>query len=393
MKRPSTVFLASINITQPLGSISRRSGLTLSEVLISMLIMSVGVVCLATLFPISVLRTAQATQLTHAVFLRNNAEAAVESNLGLLNNSQISTPLAVVDPLGSQIIATPQLGGAGGVNRTSGGVVNTLQAQQLASLPDTWSLVLEDKVTDATVPYQITIGTAPAGIAPASGNFRLVMFDVTGKLVVLRPLNSVTGPILGWTSSKLPTGFVPARVRVEVQDIRYSYMLTVRKRGIPTVLNDTSWSADIDVVVFFNRFFKAASATPEPGDETMFQLTFPVNGGFDGKPGVGGVNDDGDVDGMGNPIIDETDGTENGWPGSDDNRTIIVSGSPFLKKGSYMLETSMLKWYRIVDFNRKTGAVLLDQDIRFSPNTNVYNGIFMKGIVDVFPLGTRTGQQ
>ena len=61
------------------GSVSPPGGVTLSEVLVSMLIMSVGVVSLATLFPISVLRTAQATQLTHSVFLRNNAEAAVES--------------------------------------------------------------------------------------------------------------------------------------------------------------------------------------------------------------------------------------------------------------------------------------------------------------------------
>ena len=69
-----------------------RTGTTLSEVLVSMLIMSIGVVSLAALFPISVLRTAQATQLTHSVFLRNNAEAAVESNMGLLSNAQLAVP-------------------------------------------------------------------------------------------------------------------------------------------------------------------------------------------------------------------------------------------------------------------------------------------------------------
>ena len=56
-----------------------RPGTTLSEVLISLLIMSIGVVSLATLFPISVLRSVQATQLTNATNLRYNVEAMVNS--------------------------------------------------------------------------------------------------------------------------------------------------------------------------------------------------------------------------------------------------------------------------------------------------------------------------
>ena len=53
----------------------RRPGATLSEVLISLLVMSIGVVSLATLFPISVLRSVQANQLTNAANLRYNVEA------------------------------------------------------------------------------------------------------------------------------------------------------------------------------------------------------------------------------------------------------------------------------------------------------------------------------
>ncbi|HEY4260440.1 MAG TPA: hypothetical protein VGM98_09775 [Schlesneria sp.] len=58
---------------------SHRRGTTLSEVLVSMLIMSVGVVSLATLFPISVLRSIQATQLTNATNLRYNVEGIVSA--------------------------------------------------------------------------------------------------------------------------------------------------------------------------------------------------------------------------------------------------------------------------------------------------------------------------
>lgn len=49
-------------------------GVTLSEVLVSMLVMGIGVVAVATIFPLSVLRTIQATQLTHATQLRYNFE-------------------------------------------------------------------------------------------------------------------------------------------------------------------------------------------------------------------------------------------------------------------------------------------------------------------------------
>lgn len=54
---------------------AQRSGTTLSEVLISLLVMSIGVVSLATLFPISVLRSVQATHLTNSANLRYNVEA------------------------------------------------------------------------------------------------------------------------------------------------------------------------------------------------------------------------------------------------------------------------------------------------------------------------------
>lgn len=60
-------------------------GVTLSEVLVSTLVMSIGVVALATLFPISVLRSIQASQMTNAANLRYNAEAQVRTVPELVN--------------------------------------------------------------------------------------------------------------------------------------------------------------------------------------------------------------------------------------------------------------------------------------------------------------------
>ena len=292
-----------------------RTGTTLSEVLVSMLIMSIGVVSLAALFPISVLRTAQATQLTHSVFLRNNAEAAVESNMGLLSNAQLAVPTTmdvgnpnwitygVIDPLHDFLSpAQPNFGGIASRPRISGGVTTLEKAEQLAALADSWSLVLEDSLDSASPPTstQIKIKSTPAGLNPRNGqslayaNHRMILYDGTGKLAVLKNLYQVSGSNLIWQdidsvgnpvpTSSLPLGFTPTRVRVEVQDRRYTWLMTARKKRVSSSPTDSSWVAELDVAVFYNRSFRDA-------DETAYSLTFPV-GGFDGAPGVSGVDDD-----------------------------------------------------------------------------------------------------
>ena len=50
-------------------------GVTLLEVLMSLMIMSIGVTSVLTLFPVAAIRSAQATRLTHAALLKQNVEA------------------------------------------------------------------------------------------------------------------------------------------------------------------------------------------------------------------------------------------------------------------------------------------------------------------------------
>jgi type II secretory pathway pseudopilin PulG len=57
---------------------------TLTEVLMSLMIMSIGVSAVAVLFPISVLRSVQATQLTNAAILKVNAETLFSMQKGLV---------------------------------------------------------------------------------------------------------------------------------------------------------------------------------------------------------------------------------------------------------------------------------------------------------------------
>ncbi|MBX3449134.1 MAG: hypothetical protein KF777_06215 [Planctomycetaceae bacterium] len=63
------------------------AGSTLSEILVALLVMSIGVISVATLFPISVLRTVQATQLTQAAQLRYNFEGMLGPRPDLLNGT------------------------------------------------------------------------------------------------------------------------------------------------------------------------------------------------------------------------------------------------------------------------------------------------------------------
>jgi prepilin-type N-terminal cleavage/methylation domain-containing protein len=61
-----------------------RCGVTLIEVLMSMMIMAIGVSLVMALFPISAIRTAQATKMTNAAVLKYNVESVVERQPHLL---------------------------------------------------------------------------------------------------------------------------------------------------------------------------------------------------------------------------------------------------------------------------------------------------------------------
>ena len=68
-----------------------HSGATLTEVLISLLAMGIGVVAVATMFPISVLKSVRATQLTRAAILTQNANSQIHADPRILNDPDFAT--------------------------------------------------------------------------------------------------------------------------------------------------------------------------------------------------------------------------------------------------------------------------------------------------------------
>ena len=425
----------------------KRRGVTLMEVLMSVMIMSIGVVSLASLFPISILRGVQATKLTSSTVLRYNAEAFVDAFPqrlvfdpdGTLNDNghiahQRQNRNYIVDPLGAYYADLDATGfeasfgndGTGSpvtrIPRWNAGYTALSSAMAVFSQQDSWTLLYEGIPSGVNVARDtITIdagdinsGSNPTGILTLSElqsvvaasinvsdttkNGRILIYDTTGKQVLVR---NITGGDIDITTGEisfaapLPGNDLfdsPAKIRIETFEMRYSYLLTVRRQ----IASDV---ASVDVVVFFRRNF-------DPEFETVHEVEDFVAEwlpGDDGAWGVVGVDDDGDKDDGGG--TDEYLG-EAGWPGSDDylrrKFTLRYNTSvdkPLLKKGGYVFDSINARWYRIQKIeneNASTVDLTLDQPIvqsinsSGSPGTPVSGLIVMPNVVQVYPLGNKT---
>lgn len=72
------ILSTPVSIDTPECEPEGRRGVTLVEVLMSLMIMAIGVSSVAVLFPLSVLRSIKATQLTNATILKRNVEVLVD---------------------------------------------------------------------------------------------------------------------------------------------------------------------------------------------------------------------------------------------------------------------------------------------------------------------------
>jgi len=408
------------------------------------------VVSLATLFPLSVVRTVQATQLTNAANLRYNAEARIDMDRTILTANAL--PLApvtpppatepktpsvyLIDPLGWNIAAYSnvptyyRLGGATGIPRWNAGLNTEAAAAELVTLPDSWTRQVEEIPTsvtavaaappvpayiDVTFPNNVDLTSVPDPAASPSIHSRVVLFSIDKRQSqVLRildlnhdptpanggfPTMAATPPQIARCAGTLPTWYTaatPAYAWVETRERRYTWLLNVRRYGN---------RANVEVVTFFGR-----EATTD--DEQPYPATFVGWVGADGapntaddrlgadnQPGIAGFDDDG------NGTVD--DATEKGWPGSDDNRTIYnvnwTTTRPTIRKGGWVLDATNGRWYRIraiydpvthtpvpslSEFSGTSVDLVVDKDLLETSGAPM-PAVFLRGVIDVFPIGTK----
>lgn len=433
-----------------------RAGTSLTEVLMSLMIMSIGVVSVATLFPISAIRTLEANKQTNSTIARFTAEALIDVDPQFVHNPDgvytfpgaaagvidstpynssfsITPPMPaqptfrgqnyLVDPIGWQgfnedptvpgtplpgypIIAPPPTGvsprdwfgnnAPASVNsplsrRYTGASLFPLpypttaaelltakaRAAGLVAQPDNWKAVGEGQFV-ASVPSGATTGilgamldsdTDLSSVNPATGViYRAVIYDVDGNHSEVR-YGITTNYNAGnnawevtWLTA-LPTRFdsptvgaLPniGKVRIEVADQIYTWMLSVRKRS--------SGPASVDVVVFFKRNFDPNNERVFDAEFRKFKLWRDAKNDYDDippgsltlrKPGIAGVDDNGF---NGNDDVGEI-----GYPGIYSNEQDVQNGTvtikvpsvatdderPKLKRGNYIYDTKNGLWYRI----------------------------------------------
>ena len=361
-----------------------RSGATLTEVLMSILVMGIGVTSLATLFPISVLKSVQAHKLTSATNLRYTAESMLNIYPTILSdpdNNGGSAPVSTAfmfDPLGRIFMdaAFQNVFGNDGTDATGtlsrwGGVFNTQgTAEYITTSPDNW-VERFTGLAESTAANRLSV-TLPANqpivgitlpVATTDPQTRAILFDGLGRESQARILTGIDTATrtISWADA-LPQEYMEdadsdgsitgsedvngngvldsvTNVRIETQERRFTWLLTARV--------DSASVADVDVVVFFKRAFSTA-------DETLHQATFDV---------------------------------------TKSTTTVTFTGTkPNYKKGGYLFDAQFGYWYRIINISNESSTqvtLTLHYPPRATDSDGKVNVAFMQGIVDVFPLGQR----
>lgn len=355
-----------LQITRP-GE--NRRGAALAEVLIAVIAMGIGIVSLAALFPVAVLRSVQGHQLTQGTILRFAAESKIDAmKVMYVRPNPAAAPgpnpaeKFLFDPLG---MAVGLAGTLGPLKRYDGGFgANEDTAAGLVAANDNWI----DRYTDIATGSNLKTATLPnlaaQNITNDTNNTRAVLFDVSGNVSQVRALTDVG--VLGNTVTWSPSGPADTRdlpnppfagsdgfglncvgkVRIETKERQFTWMLTCRRTG-----TYPNFSTDIDVTVFFRRSFDKDTTT---NAEPVFS-----NGG--GQVFMAGSN-----------VA---------------NVAFTGGNNPTLRRGSFVFDATNARWYRmegIVD-NGTSAVITLDKPAVATGTAAVFFG----GIVDVYALETK----
>jgi hypothetical protein len=381
------------------GCPTQRSGATLTEVLMAIFVMSIGVVSVVTLFPLAILRAVHATQLTNSKVLEENIEEFICSNRWMLRCSPVDRQLdptnatdnsyinsaCVIDPLGEQFLPnfSTRFGNQGAaapgfaIRRISpyqqftpapsylsppvitAAMAATLNSnwsntarlsmdQTVCALPDSWVTLADDlpeSVTGSAVTFNSNID-----MGASSGQVRLTLISQDRTRSVTR-MGTAAGQTFtkNTTEPNIPAGFSIANVGravIETNESRYSWIITC-----PAPANAPPAAS---CAVFFRRSFNAE-------EEFIYQAASSAAPFTLGSPTV---------------TIE--------WTANDP--------VPLLREGNYVFDAENAFWYRIRSYTfdeaARSATIELDREARLAGQ-----GIIIPhGLVHVFDLELR-GQE
>jgi len=382
-----------------------RGGTTLSAILISLMVMSIGVVSLATLFPISVLRSIQATQLTNASIHRLNAKQVCYSfpqlilnpdadtlsggtnpnyllehqlfNVRDLDHNTVDNPYDegsrfIVDPLGwneqqfkvalsgsrmlcdefgNRDLASIDPSGDTVLRRYHGGLSTLKDAKTWTYLPDSWQLQLSGTAptpavnNSITVPATVDTQTSQQTLADlGAGSVRIILFSANGKSSVVRNVTSIVGTSVSWDDTQTTADDLPSA----------GYGTTLQRYRVEVADPRYSWLLSVRRLAIDANGNGSALA-----DVVVFH-----------KRSLSAAVEQ----------IYSTTLTK-----GNNSCTITVSGTakPFLKKGGFIFDAQGANWYRIVKIDEATNPIVYI-DRPAVANTNRI--MAMPGIVEVYPV-------
>ena len=374
-----------------------RRGVTLTEVLMSLMIMSIGVVSLATLFPIASLRVLEATNLTNSTIVRFNAEGIVDAFPAMVNdadgNGTTQNELGrnyIVDPLGWREhvdqfgitsvtdprliyfeynrptgINLPALSLPDGTllptrffgeNAASPRTFTTLDiTRQIVSLPDTTTDIVDtypdvdgtvtsayitngaNRITGLVLPSDVDLTI----VALEPSLYQVLVFDKTGKHSETRTLSGVTGQQISWAQDLNNDGD-----DTDVgEDRALPLNFTADAANTPNVglvrieqpVPYYSWlltvHKDFNGPVNVDVVVFNKRDFSELSEQIYFGDLIRHTVGPDGVPGTANGGPNADGDDNGDGVVDDV--RELGYPGSDDvvNDLVTVNWDPALYPG------------------------------------------------------------
>jgi len=279
----------------------------------SMLIMGLGITSVFTLFPLSIVRSLKATNLTNATLLAQSAREAYVANKsvfslppakgaggsyahgkdGLLTTAPVVPDSQIPDPFVGTFLVDPYGGGnAASFGATPGRfgrvlrVRNSLAASDVTS-PDTWVTLFEDLPTSIANGTDITLpATSGYSLASLSSSSRVVVLSLNGRRSVTRSVDvtNSTATLLKLTS-RLPDDMDQASevslVRVQNFERRYTYVYTLHRTSTGTTTGQ--------IAVFFRREFGDPELTYNAtfNSQSYKQSRQVTVSGYSGRPTAG----------------------------------------------------------------------------------------------------------